>query len=148
MCNCDSNNYNCIVDFFKSINLYDAEYFKKIKEKTIILNGNYIEIKNFIGYYPKYEKNQLVDFKLYLPELIGLENILIYIHQYGYALFPDDESQIFPNILEVLFLNTYLKIPTKTNEIIEKIEHNIKESNNIEYNINQRIKINCLKYLK
>lgn len=142
------NNYNYIVDFFKTMNLYNKEYFEMIKEKTTVLKGNYEDIKDFVGFYPKYDNGKLNDFKLYLPELVGLDNILIYIHIYGYALFPEDESEIFPNILEASFMNTYLMIPKKTQEQINRIEEKSNNSNSEKYRNNLTFKVNCLKYLK
>lgn len=142
------NNYNCIIDFYKSIDLYNEEYFNLIKEKTIILEGKYDEIKDFIGFYPKYENDKLIDFRLYLPELIGLNNILIYIHEYCHAIFPEDNSEIFPNIIEATFIKEYLNIPKKTKEIIRKTKKQIEDNTSFQHKIGQIVKIKCLKGLK
>ena len=142
------NNYNCIIDFYQSIDLYNKDYFDLIKEKTTILKGEYEEIRDFIGFYPKYKNNKLIDFKLYLPELIGIENILIYIHEYCHALFPEDKTEILPNIIEAKFIKEYINIPKITNDIIEKTKIKIKKTESVNHKIGQTIKINYLKSLK
>ena len=142
------NNYNCIIDFYKSIDLYNEEYFNLIKEKTVVLKGNYDKIKDFIGFYPKFENGELKDFKLCLPELVGLDNILIYIHEYCHALFPDDTREIFPNIIEAQFIKEYLNIPEKTRQIIRKTKKQIAQTDSFEHKIGGIVKIKCLKGLK
>lgn len=142
------NNYNCIIDFFESINMYDKDYFDLMKEKTVILTEEYDEIKDKIGFYPIYEENKMIDFKLYLPEPIGLKGILVYINQYAHALFPEDKSEIFPNILEVLFLNTYLKIPKMTDKIMNKTKEELDNAKTLEQKALHSFKIKCINYLK
>ena len=39
-------------------NLYDAEYFEKIKNNTRVYNKTYEEIKDFVGCYPIYDDNK------------------------------------------------------------------------------------------
>lgn len=143
--NYNNVNYNCIIDFFKSIGFYNEKYFELMKQNTIILKND--ELENKAGFFPIYNNDELIDFNLYLPELVGLDNILIYIHEYGHALFPDDKSDIFPNILEVLFMKNYLNIPKKTDEIINRNIIDMEKSKSKIYKKEQNIKIEYLKCL-
>jgi hypothetical protein len=138
-------NYNTIIDFFQSIGLYNKEYFETIKKKTVVLNDDYEKIKDFIGFYPKYDNGNLIDYKLYLPPLNGLDNILIYIYEYTHALFPEDEEEIFPNIVESMFLKDYLVHPKYIKLNIEKTTEEIKHSDSEKHIIGKKIKLICLK---
>lgn len=137
-------NYICIIEFFKELGLYDEEYFELIKNKTSIISGDPEKIKEFIGFYPKYENNQICDFKLYLPELKGLDNILIYIHEYTHALFPEDDNEIFPCLMEAMFLKEYLKHEKFINREILKIQDKLKEKLNKKYSTAYKYKIKYL----
>ena len=134
-------NYNTLIDFFKSIGLYDKEYFDEIKTKTTILEGEYDDIKDFIGFYPRYENNNLTDYKMYLPPLVGLDNILIYVNEYTHALFPEDEEEIFPNIVESIFLKDYLLHKKYIEQNIEKTNKEIKHSDSDKHIIGKKIKV-------
>lgn len=136
-------NYDIIIEFFKKMNLYDDQLFKEIKSKTTIINGDYEEIKEFIAFYPKYKDGKLEDYKLYLPSLTNFNSILIYIHEYGHALFPEDELEIFPNLLEALFIKQYLN-DASIQKYIEKIEKKLKQNIDINHEIGNKIKIKIL----
>ena len=139
-------NYSTLIDFYKTLDLYDKDYFEKIQKKTFILDDDYNVIKDFIGFYPKYDdNNNLVDFKLYLPHLDGLENILIYVHEYAHALFPDDEDEIFPNIVEAIFLKDYLLHDKYIEWNIEKTKKELENTDSENHIIGKKVK---LKYLK
>ena len=138
-------NYNTLIDFFRSIGLYDKEYFDKIKSKTTILEGEYDDIKDFIGFYPKYENGSLTDFKLYLPPLVGLDNILIYINEYAHALFPEDEDEIFPNIVEAMFLKDYLVHKKYIEQNIKRTIEEISRTDSEKHIVGKKIKLLCLK---
>ena len=137
-------NYNTLIDFFKSIGLYNEKYFNEIKDKTTILKGEYEKIKDFVGFYPRYEGNSLIDYKLYLPELNSLDNILIYINIYAHALFPDDDEEIFPNIVESIFLKDYLVHKKYIEQNIEKTKEEVKHSDSDKHIIGKKIKLLCL----
>ena len=136
-------NYNTLIDFFRSIGLYDKEYFDEIKSKTTILEGEYDDIKDFIGFYTK-SNNSLTDYKLYLPPLVGLDNILIYVNIYTHALFPEDEEEIFPNIVESIFLKDYLVHKKYIEQNIKQTKEEIKHSDSEKHIIGKKIKILCL----
>lgn len=135
-------NYNTIIDFFNSIGLYNEEYFNLIKKNTVIIEGDYDKIKDFIGLYIK---DDLTNFKLYLPPLKGSNNLLIYIHEYTNALFPEDDEEIFPNIVESIFLTEYLMHDKYIKENIEKTKTEIVNSDSEKHTIGKKIKLLCLK---
>lgn len=136
-------NYNTLIDFFRSIGLYDKEYFDEIESKTTILEGEYDDIKDFIGFYTK-SNDGLTDYKLYLPPLVGLDNILIYVNIYTHALFPEDEEEIFPNIVESIFLKDYLVHKKYIEQNIKQTKEEIKHSDSEKHIIGKKIKILCL----
>ena len=61
-------NYICMVDFFKTIGLYNEEIFNYLNNHTEIVPNDEVAIIQENG-----------NIKLLLPEMIGIDNILIYI---------------------------------------------------------------------
>lgn len=131
-----------VIDFFKEMELYNEEFFNEINKNTTIYDKPYEEIKDFIGCYPIYNnKDKLVNFKLILPKINSIYDILIYIHEYTHALFIDDDSQIFPNIMEGIFINKYILDNKLHNDIIWHTLNEIKNSNSDDHIIGKRIKL-------
>lgn len=138
-------NLETVIHFFKEQNLYDEEYFKLIEKNTKVYNKPYEEIKEFIGCYPTYnEDGNIVDFKLILPKIKTIDDILIYIHEYSHALFMDDEHEIFPNIMESLFINRCCCQETKQ-QIINRTLQEIETSSENKHKIGKKIKIMRIK---
>ncbi len=99
-----------IITFFKEMGFYNEEYFRKIQNNTKIYNKPYEEIQDFIGCFPFYnEKKEIIGFRLILSPLCSIYNERIYIHEYTHALFLEDEGELFPSIMEVLYINRYVK---------------------------------------
>ena len=61
-----------VISFFQKIGLYDKEYFKYIKKNTTVVDKNYEDIIEFVGFYPD-------TFKLILPKIKTYQDILIWI---------------------------------------------------------------------
>lgn len=124
-------NYRCMVDFFKSIDLYHEEIFNYLNNHTEIVPIDKIDIIQENG-----------EIKLLLPEMIGIDNILIYIYMYTKALFIDDDEDIYPNLVQAIFLKEYLKIDKITERYKIKTEEEIK--NQKTYKIGKIVKLNYL----
>lgn len=124
-------NYICMVDFFKSIDLYNEEIFNYLNNHTEIVSNDKIDIIQENG-----------EIKLLLPEMIGIDNILIYIYMYTKALFIDDDEDIYPNLVQAIFLKEYLKIDKITERYKIKTEEEIK--NQKTYKIGKIVKLNYL----
>lgn len=124
-------NYICMVDFFKTIGLYNEEIFNYLNNHTEIVPNDEVAIIQENG-----------NIKLLLPEMIGIDNILIYIYMYTKALFMDDEEDIYPNLVQAMFLKEYLKI----NKITERCKHELEEEikNQKTYKIGKIVKLNYL----
>lgn len=124
-------NYICMVDFFKSIDLYNEEIFNYLNNHTEIVPNDKIAIIKKDG-----------DIKLLLPEMIGIDNILVYIYMYTKALFTDDEEDVYPNLVQAMFLKEYLKIDKITEKYKKETEEEIKNSKT--YKIGKIVKLNYL----
>lgn len=129
-----------ILSFFKEIELYDEDYFNLLKKNTTILHGKYEDIIDFIGVYYINDGK----FKLYLPEIKTSKDLLIHVHEYGHALFKEDNEEIFPNILEYLFI---LKNPElfDIKKELKNIKKELKNSASIKHDIGKKVKYNLLK---
>ena len=135
---------NCIVEFFKEIVFYDETYFRKIEENTKVYNKPYDEIKEFVGCYPIYnERNEIIDFKLILPKLDSIDSELIYVHEYTHALFLEDESEIFPSIMEAFYINKYARDKRKI--LLSLIEEQLKKTEDENHIIVLKIKKKIIK---
>ena len=134
--------YEELINFFKTIELYNEDYFNKIKVNTKTIDLPYEEIKDFVGCYKKDNE----EFKLILPKLTDYYSMLIYIHEYTHCLFLDDEEEIFPNLMEAIFINKYIK-DRKT--IIEKTKEEILKSTSEKHLIGKKVKLKAIeKYTK
>lgn len=120
------------------MNLYDSEYFGKIEKNTTIIDENYSKIIDFIGFYPK-------NFKLVLPKIKSIYDVLIWIHEYSHALFPEDSSEIFPNLMEAYYINMYIDDEEVISKLIEKTNLEIENSNNLEHTIAKKVKLRVIK---
>jgi len=132
---------NNVIDFFKEQGLYNEEYFKRIQENTKIYNKPYDEIKDFVGCYPIYnENNEIVNFKLILPKINDIYDVLIYIHEYTHALFIEKNDETLPNLMEALYINKYCSKKIKR-EIVKKTKREIIKSKSLDHKIAKKIKI-------
>lgn len=126
-----------VISFFQKIGLYDKEYFKYIKKNTTVVDKNYEDIIEFVGFYPD-------TFKLILPKIKTYQDILIWIHEYSHALFPDDKDEIFPNLMEAYFINMYINDTYEIDKLIDKTKNEINNSKDIEHTIAKKIKLNTI----
>ena len=124
-------NYMCVVDFFQTIGLYNKEIFNYLNNHTEIVPKDKIDI---------FQENG--EIKLLLPEIKGIDNILVYIYMYTKALFIDDEEDIYPNLVQAMFLKEYLKIDKITERCKRETEEEIK--NQKTYKIGKIVKLNYL----
>lgn len=127
-----------IVKFFKDIGFYNKEYFEKISKNTTVVNKDYKEIIDFVGFYPE-------KFKLVLPKIKSVSDILIWIHEYSHALFPEDTDELFPNLMEAYYINNYIKDQSIKNSIKSEIELSINKSKCINHTIAQKNKLKMIK---
>lgn len=73
---------NRLIEFFKSEEMYDENFFEYIKTRT----HEYPNTKSeFFGCYPKVENNILKDINLVVPKIETLKDLLVNIHDYTYA---------------------------------------------------------------
>ncbi len=141
----DIDKYQMIINFFKSMNLYDEEYFKYINSQTKIYNIPYFEIKDFVGCYPIIKMDKIVGFNIILPKLNTIFDVLIYIHEYSHALDIEDEYEIFPNLMEAIFLVDYLKDDELIRQQIKSIRIELDNNKSEKHKIGKNIKLNKLK---
>ncbi len=127
-----------VLKFFKESGFYNKEYFNKLSKNTIIIDKNYEDIVDFVGFYPD-------NFKIVLPKIKTISDVLIWIHEYSHALFPEDSSEIFPNLMEAKFINMYIDDKEIINELINKFQSIIDNSSCMEHVIANKIKINAIK---
>ena len=126
-----------IIHFFSKMGFYDKEYFEIIKRNTTIVNEDYEKIIDLVGFYPKI-------FKLVLPKIKNYRDILIWIHEYAHALFPDDTDEIFPNLMEAYFINMFIDDKNIVNRLIEKTKEEINNSSDLDHIIAKKIKLNTI----
>ena len=129
--------YLYVVDFFKKMGFYNFEYFNYIENNTVIVDKNYEEIVDFVGFYPEI-------FKLILPKIKSYRDILIWVHEYTHALFPDDKNEIFPNLMEAYFINMYIDNKNIVQELIDKTNLEISSSKDINHKIAKKVKLNTI----
>lgn len=68
-------------DYFK----YPQEFWSYMQNRTIVLNDG-IDDYDFIGVYPKLDKdNHILAIKMYIPQIIDLQTMLVTIHEYNHA---------------------------------------------------------------
>lgn len=124
---------NDIEIFFKKMGFYNKDYFNKIKSRTLVIDNDYENIKEFVGFYPD-------NFKLVLPKIKNTRDILIWIHEYSHALFPEDSSELFPNIMELIYINNYVNEEEKV-ELKDYIINELDNSDSIDHTISKKIKL-------
>ena len=122
-----------VISFFKEMGFYNEEYFKLINKKTLVINKDYEEIKEFVGFYPE-------NFKLILPKIKSNRDILIWIHEYSHALFPNDNDELFPNIMESIYINNYVSKKEKE-ELKNKVLDEISHSNSNKHTLAKKMKL-------
>ena len=113
---------NRVINFFKIMGFYNEDYFDYLNINTKIIDKNYNDLKDFIGCF-KVEN----DCKLILPKIHNIYDELIYVHEYSHALFLDDDLELFPNVMEALYIDMYVSDIELKKEIINNI---CKEKNN------------------
>lgn len=129
-----------IVNFFKDIGLYNEDYFNMLISNTKIINKPYNEIMDFVGCFKSENSCKVI-----LPKIKNFNDELIYVHEYTHALFLDDENEIFPNIMEALYINYYVDDINLKKELILKIKSEIKKSNSKGHVIGKKVKIMSIK---
>lgn len=72
---------NRLIEFFKSEDMYNEEFFKYIENK--VHKGT---DEKELGCFPIVDKEKLVDIKLCVPEIKTLKDFLINIHEYTQAI--------------------------------------------------------------
>ena len=127
---------NDIELFFKKMGFYNKDYFNKIKSRTLVIDNDYENIKEFVGFYPD-------NFKLVLPKIKNTRDILIWIHEYSHALFPEDTSELFPNIMESIYINNYVNEEEKV-ELKDYIINELANSNSMSHTISKKIKLKSI----
>lgn len=115
---------------------YNKDYFNKIKSRTLVIDNDYENIKDFVGFYPD-------NFKLVLPKIKNTRDILIWIHEYSHALFPEDSSELFPNIMELIYINNYVNEEEKV-ELKDYIINELANSNSMSHTISKKIKLKSI----
>lgn len=124
---------NRIINFFKKMNLYDEKIFANIKRNTKVIDKPYEEIMDFVGCFKKDDT-----FKLVLPTIKNIKDELIYIHEYTHILL-NDESEIYPNIMEAIYINNYLL--KEKEEMIKTTYAEIENSDSIDHIIGKKVKL-------
>ena len=127
-----------VIKFFKDMGFYNEDYFNKIKNNTTVVDKDYNEIIDFVGFYPD-------GFKLVLPKIKTMSDVLIWIHEYSHALFPEDSNEIFSNIMEAYFINMYIEDIEEVKKLKEQFNSSIKKSKSINHVIAQKIKLNIIR---
>ena len=127
---------NDIEIFFKKMGFYNKDYFNKIKSRTLVIDNDYENIKEFVGFYPD-------NFKLVLPKIKNTRDILIWIHEYSHALFPEDTSELFPNIMESIYINNYVNEEEKV-ELKDYIINELDSSDSMSHTISKKIKLKSI----
>ena len=122
-----------IIEFFKQMNLYDEKVFENIKKNTKIIDKPYEEIMDFVGCFKREDSVKLI-----LPTIKSIKDELIYVHEYTHILL-DDESEIFPNIMEAIYTNYYLKNEKKN--VIDMTYNEIENSDSIDHIIGKKVKL-------
>jgi hypothetical protein len=127
---------NRVIDFYQRIGLYDEELFKKIKERTTIIDGNNSVAIDFYGVYLKDD-----EFSIVLPKITSVFEEVIWVHEYAHIilhLYLDDDSELFPNLMESYFINMYVDDKT---DIIKRTEEEIERSQSVEHTLAKKIKL-------
>lgn len=125
-----------VINFFKDIGLYNEDYFNRLFQNTKIIDKPYNEIMGFVGCF------KVNDFcKIILPKINSFNDELIYIHEYTHALFLEDNDEMFPNIMEALYINYYVSDINLKKELILKTNEEIKNSYSKEHSLAKKIKI-------
>ena len=137
--------YQIIIDFFKSMELYDRNFFNYIKKKTKVLDLPYEEIKDFVGCFPVIVDDKVVDFNILLPKLNTIFDVLVYIHEYSHAIDIYDENEIFPNLMEAMFLVDYLQDDELITQQINRIYEELKNNESERHEIGKKVKLNKIK---
>ena len=125
-----------VVSFFKSMGFYNEEYFNILKNNSKIINMPYEEIKDLVGCYLTNDGCKLI-----LPKINNIFDVLIWIHEYSHALFPEDELEFFPNIMEAIFINNYIKDNKVKEELINKTKYEISVSESISHISGKKVKL-------
>ena len=84
-----------IISFFESVGLYDKNYFDYLYQNSLIVDKPYSDIKDLVGCFITKDGCKLI-----LPKIQSIYDELIYVHEITHALFLEDDSEIFPNIME------------------------------------------------
>ncbi len=132
---------NYIINFFKSVDLYDEDIFNDIKKNTTIVYKNYDDIKDIVGCYLSQSNDKV---KLILPAIVTIKDVLIHIHEYTHAI-TKSEDEILPNMLEALFIKEYFNKEDIINSIIEETQNEIDRSVSSSHTFAKKLKLKFIK---
>lgn len=128
-----------VISFFKYMEFYNEEYFNMLKKNSKVIDRPYEEIKEFVGCYPTIDGCKLI-----LPKIKTIFDVLIWVHEYSHALFPDDELEFFPNIMEGYFINYFIKDNELKQRIIEKTKNEIIMTESIPHIVGKKVKLSVI----
>ena len=128
-----------VINFFKEMNLYDEQLFKNLENRIVIFDKPYEEIKEFVGCY---QING--EYKLILPKLNSELDTLVYIHEYTHAIFIDDKEEIFPNVMEAMYIKKYINDKKTLDQIKEKAVNIINNSNSDKHVVANKVKLKLI----
>ena len=124
-----------VIKFFKFLDIYNEEVFNYIASKTKVIDGEKVQIIDFIG---GYVNNN--DFNLILPKIKDIYDILIYIHEYSHILF-NTEYEIVPNIMESIYINNFIDDEKLKQEIINQTQKEIYRQDDENHKVSKKLKL-------
>ena len=130
-----------IIKFFKKNDLYNKDYFDKLIENTIFVNAEYDEMYDLIGCYVEDENK----FTIVVPKIKTALDRLICIHEYTHMLFIDDDLEIFPNLMEAMYVNDFIEDKNIKKKILEDTKEQLSKTTEINHKVGKKIKINSIK---
>ena len=104
------------IEFLQELNLYSEEVLDFMKDKTVYVDYNDEDSKEFIGCYPIMKNNMIKDIRLCVPVMEDDFTTAINVHEYIHLIrlykylnkhyvFTNSE-EVNPVIFEILFLST------------------------------------------
>ncbi len=130
-----------IINFFKYIGIYDEEYFQELQKNTYFIDGEYEEICEFIGCFIKNDD----EYRIMLPIMKTDFEVLIGIHEYTHMLFLDDNSEIFPNLMEAIYINNFIDDISIKKQMFNMTKEQLDRAVDQNHIIGKKVKINSIK---
>ena len=126
-----------VILFYRRIGLYNETLFKKIKDSTILI-GRYDP--DFCGIFLKDDGT----YRVVLPMINSVFDELVWVHEYAHAMILDIEDEVFPNIMESMFINMFVDDKTP---FIDKTQEEIQRSKSEKHTLAKRIKLSIISML-